>query len=320
MYPKVAVSYDHGRTFSRVSADLPPAPGNWGDRDFLAVGRAGAVYLTWDYGPSATQVKLLCAASGSCAYANGDFNAVIQKSTDGGRNWGPVRHIEPRFPLGGGYSAPLVTRPGGRVDVLYIGHPTDPGTLAVHPGWEYFTSSRGGISWPAHPLRLWPGKGTLSLPEWWIDGDIAADAAGTLYATWETQSATSDVGWLTWSRDGGRTWSRPVRVTPGTGSAPRIVEVAGGRPGVAYVGWQTSAPAQGYATYLRAFSVTRGWLGPAIQVSGRYGNPAVWPGDTFGLSVLPGLRPRLALTWGSAVGGSQDSQIYAADVTLRPGS
>ncbi len=97
------------------------------------------------------------------------------------------------------------------------------------------------------------------------------------------------------------------------------MEVAGGPPGVAYVGWQTSAPAQGYATYLRPFSAARGWLGPAIQVSGQYGNPAIWPGDTFGMAVLPGLRQRISLTWGSAVGSSQDSEIYAATVTLPPG-
>ena len=43
---------------------------------------------------------------------------------------------------------------------------------------------------------------------------------------------------------------------------------------------------------------------------------SVWPGDTFGLSVLPGRNghgapERVALSWGSAVGGSQDSEIYA---------
>jgi hypothetical protein len=319
MYPVVAASFDHGVSFRQVSRDLPPHPGNWGDRDFIAVSRTGTVYLTWDYGPSAAEVKLLCSPTGSCAYSNGDFNAVIQKSADGGRTWGPITHVEPGFPLGGGYSAPLLVRPGGRVDVLYIHHPTDPGTLAVHPGHEYFTSSPNGLTWPAHPLELWPGKGTLSLPEWWIDGDIAADTAGNLYATWDTQTARGDIGWLTYSRDGGRTWSLPVRVTPDTDHAPHIVQVAGGTAGVAYVGWQTSAPAQGWATYLRPFSVTRGWLGPVIRVSRKYGNTHLWPGDTFGMSVLPGPRNRISLTWGSAIGASHNSEIYAADVTLPPG-
>ena len=29
-------------------------------------------------------------------------------SGDGGDSWGPIVHLEPRFPLGGGYSAPLI--------------------------------------------------------------------------------------------------------------------------------------------------------------------------------------------------------------------
>jgi hypothetical protein len=45
----------------------------------------------------------------------------------------------------------------------------------------------------------------------------------------------------------------------------------------------------------------------------------MWPGDTFGMSVLPGLRNRISLTSGSAIGSSQTSEIYAANVTLPPG-
>jgi hypothetical protein len=74
----------------------------------------------------------------------------------------------------------------------------------------------------------------------------------------------------------------------------------------------------GYATYLRPFSIREGWLGPAIRVSAKYGNAKVWPGDTFGISVLPCPGTRLSLTWGSTTGTSKVSEIYAADVTLRP--
>jgi hypothetical protein len=319
MYPVVAASFDHGATFPQVSPVISLQPGNWGDRDFIAVSKTGTVYLTWDYGPSAAEVKLLCSPTGSCAYSAGDFNAVIKKSTDGGKTWGgPITHIEPGFPLGGGYGAPLVVQPTGRIDVLYIHHPTSPGTRKVHPGYENFTSSADGTTW-THPLTLWPSKGTLSLPEWWIDGDISTDAAGNLYATWDTQTAAGDIGWLSYSRDGGQTWSPPVRVTPDNTKAPHIVESAGGPAGIAYIAWQTSAPKPGYATYLRPFSIEKGWLGPAIKVSARYGHVKVWPGDTFGISVVPGGPGiRLSLTWGSAIGTSKLSQIYASDVTLHP--
>jgi hypothetical protein len=317
MYPVVAASRDHGASFPQLHQALSPQPGNWGDRDFIAVGRTGELYLTWDYGPSAAEIKTLCNSAGSCAYAAGDLNAVIQSSADGGKTWGPITHIEPGFPLGGGYSAPLVVSPSGGLDVLYIRHPANPRTRALSPGYEYFTSSADGTHWPASPQKLWPGKGTLSLPEWWIDGDISTDSAGNLYATWDTQTAAGDIGWLSYSADGGRTWSAPVRVTPDTTNAPHIVESAGGQSGVAYVAWQTSAPKQGYATYLRPFSIQGGWLGPAIQVSTAYGNAAAWPGDTFGISTLPG--GRISLTWGSATRISRNSAIYASVVTLSRG-
>ena len=95
------------------------------------------------------------------------------------------------------------------------------------------------------------------------------------------------------------------------------MQVLGGAAGVAYVAWQTDAPASGYATYLRPYSPGKGWTGPRIMVSTRFGNPRIWPGDTFGLAPLPGgPATRLALSWGSAVSGNSNSEIYAAVVTL----
>jgi hypothetical protein len=313
-YPVVAVSSDHGASFAQVHEDRPPRPGNWGDRVFIAAGQRGQLFLTWDYGPSAAEVRLRCPKGGSCAFASGDFNAVIQASGDGGATWGPVTHLQPGFPRGGGLGAPLVVGPDGRVDVLFNARPTDPGTGKLRPGYQYFTSSADGAHWPA-PRKLWPAQGTLSTTEWWIDGDISADAAGNLYVTWDTQAAAGDIGWLSYSGDGGRTWSAPLRVTPDTDRAPHIVESAGGRAGTAYVAWQTSAPAQGYATYLRPFSIRHGWLTPAIKVSAAYGNARIWPGDTFGIAGLP--DGDISLTWGSATGASKRSAIYASVVTIR---
>src|SRR6516225_4348350 len=107
MYPVVAVSRNHGATFTQVDNDFPPAPGNWGDRVFIAAGPRNQLFLTWDYGPSAAQVKTLCARGGSCSFTKGDFNAVIQASGNGGATWGPITHLQPGFPRGGGYGAPL---------------------------------------------------------------------------------------------------------------------------------------------------------------------------------------------------------------------
>jgi BNR/Asp-box repeat protein len=320
-YPVVATSFDHGATFSQASSLTPHAAGNWGDRDFIAAGRGGTVYVTWDYGPSAADVKIACSPTGSCAYSAVDATAVIQKSTDHGKTWGPITPMQPGFPAGGGYDASILVQPNGVVDALMLDHPLDPGTFAVHPGHELFTSSSdGGRTWsPA--VEVGGSAGTLSDTEWWIDGDLSTDRAGNLYATWDTQSASgdSDIGWLSYSTDHGRTWSAPTRVTPDQDNAVHIVESAGAGPGVADIAWQADNSPQGYATYLRPFSIKHGWLAPVTQVSSQYGNPAIWPGDTFGISVLPGWNgpgapEHVALSWGSAVPGSQNSEIYATVV------
>ncbi len=323
-YPVVDVSFDGGATFPRVSPLTPPFPLNWGDRDFIAVGPTGRVYVTWDYGPSEAAVKTICSPSGSCGYATGDLNVVAQQSADQGQSWSPIAPVSPGFPASGGDSAPLVVTPTGRVDVLYQGyHITNPVTYTMTPAHSYFTSSTDGTSWTS-PVVVGPQAGTMSLSEWWIDGDIGLDAGGILYATWDTQTSAGDIGWLAFSTDGGSRWSPPQRVTFDHDRAVHIVEVAGGAPGEAFVAWQTDSSPLGYATYMRPFSVTKGWLAPAVQVSDRYGNPAIWPGDTFGISVLAdgsASQPaRVAMSWGSAVGASKDSEIYGAVVTISPGS
>src|SRR5262249_28605362 len=122
MHPVVAASFDHGASFTRVVAGPPPVRGNWGGRDFLAVSPRRTIYLTWDYGPSVRTIRTLCRRGGSCSFTAGEVNSVIQRSTDGGRTWGPITPVGPGFPRSGGYSSPVLARPGGRVDVLSWGH------------------------------------------------------------------------------------------------------------------------------------------------------------------------------------------------------
>src|SRR6266571_872832 len=141
-YPVVDASFDHGATFTQVSSLTPPDAKNWGDRPFLAVGPDGAVYVTWDYGPERTSVTFICTASGSCAFATGDLNVVLQRSTDHGRTWSAVSYVSPGFPASGGDLAPILVEPNGRVDVIYQGyHISDTTTYAMEPAFEYFTAS-----------------------------------------------------------------------------------------------------------------------------------------------------------------------------------
>ncbi|TMD13407.1 MAG: exo-alpha-sialidase [Chloroflexi bacterium] len=321
-YPVVAASFDHGVTFPQVSSLLPPDHKNWGDRDFIAVGPDGTVYLTWDYGPERTSVTYICATSGSCAFATGDLNVVIQKSTDHGATWSAQSHISPGFPASGGDSAPLVVEPNGRIDVLYQGYQiTNTTTYTMNPAYSYFTaSSDQGQTWSA-PVRVGASGGTMSLAEWWIDGAIGIDSGGNLYATWDTQGtnpdgSANDVGWLSFSTDRGQTWSAPLQAPADRLDVPHIMEVAGGGPGIAFVGWLSDSNPQGYAQYLRTFSVTRGWLSDPAQVSTQFGDPSVWPGDTFGISTLS--TSQVVLSWGSATPSSgKKSDIFAARVGVQ---
>jgi hypothetical protein len=321
-YPVVAASFDHGVTFPQVTSLVPPDAKNWGDRVFIAVGPDGTVYATWDYGPERTSVTYLCATNGSCAFATGDLNVVLQKSTDRGRTFGPMSYISPGFPASGGDSAPLVVEPSGRLDLLYQGYQiTDPVTYTMNPASSYFTSSADqGTTWST-PIRVGPQAGTMSLAEWWIDGDIGIDAGGNLYATWDTQGtnpdgSANDVGWLSFSTDHGARWSAPLQVPSDRLDAPHIMQVAGGGAGTAYVSWLSSSDPRGYAEYLRTFSTTHGWLSDPIRVSSEFGDTSVWPGDTTGIATLS--PTKVVLSWGSATPSTaKQSDIFSAVVTAQ---
>ena len=315
-YPVVATSFNHGVSFKQVSALIPPDAKNWGDRDFIAVGPDGTVYVTWDYGPERSSVSYICSSGGSCAFATGDLNVVLQRSTDRGKTWSRMSYISPGFPASGGDSAPLVIEPDGRIDVLYQGYQiTDTTTYTMNPAHSYFTSSTdSGKTWSA-PVTVGASGGTMSLAEWWIDGDIGIDTAGNLYAVWDTQGADNDIGWLSYSTDGGAHWSAPLRAPADTRNVPHIMEVTGAGDGIADVTWLSDSNPNGYAVYLRAFSVHDGWLSAPVVASTQFGDTSVWPGDTLGISALS--ANRIVLSWGSATSTTQKkSEIWATDVTI----
>lgn len=327
-YPVVDISADHGRSFPLVRKLVPPHKNNWGDRDFIAVGKTGTIYVTWDYGPhNLTKKDFVCAKNGSCSFVAGDLNVVLQRSFDNGRTWSKITPISPGFPGSGADSAPILIEPGGRLDVLYQGYQIlNRKTLKLGVAHSFFTTSAdGGRSWSA-PRRLGPSSLSMNTREWWIDGSIGRDSAGDLYATWDTQSGGHDIAWLAYSTNHGRSWSRLVRVSRHAFPAMRLVQVLGGRGRVAYLGLLTDGVPCGrvrcYAQYIRAFSPGRGWLTPLTSVSPVRGNDRVWPGDTIGLSLYPGGGPgaqRVAVSWGSGIGGRKArSQIRAAVVAGLP--
>lgn len=315
-FPVVVASFDHGASFPQLTALRPHRAGNWGDRDFIAAGSAGQVYVTWDYGPSGSSVRLDCSPIGSCSMTAGRLNIVMQTSTDGGKTFGPMVHVSPGFPASGGVSAPLLVEPSGKIDVLYARYPTARhAPYALGAGGSYFTAStNGGGSWRS-PVRVGPSAGTITPSEWWIDGDLSSDAAGNLYATWDTQSPHHDIGWLSYSTDGGVDWSHPIEVSRDTAKVGHIVQVAGGPAGIAYVAWLSNQRPWGYAEHLRTFAIARGWLSQGVRISRRFGIPSIWPGDTFGISTIA--PNQLVLSWGSALRSTgENSEIFAVPVRV----
>jgi len=299
VYPVVAISRDHGAAFGHLSRLISPVKNNWGDRDFVAVSPSGTLYVTWDFGRSL-----------KTRYGN----IVLQRSANGGKSWSKMTMVTPGFPAhGGGVAGPILAGPGGRLDVgvwVWSGGGIKP--YAVPPDHIYFTSSaNGGKTW-SKMVAVDPGAGRIGYIVTWIDVNLCIDSAGTLYATWDTQHPAGDIGWLSYSTNHGRTWSRAVRVTPDNDNAEHIMAVIAGRPGVVYVGWLSDNSPKGFAQFLRPYSIRHGWLAKPLQVSRQFGNSNVWPGDTIGISLLPpsGHAPRkLQVSWGSAVDGST-SQIF----------
>jgi hypothetical protein len=311
-HPVVAVSVDHGARFTRVAQVMPPGRyrHNWGDRDFIAVAPDGTICLTWVYGRRYNPFR---------GVANS--NAVMQKSTNRGRTWSRVMPVSPGYPNHGAEiaAAPLLVEPSGRIDVLmWLDAPPGARHYVLSPDDDYFTSSvDGGASW-SRPVRMGPAAFQIA-PRvvTWIDADISIDTSGVLYATWDSQRPGGDIGWLSYSSDHGRTWSHPRAATVSVGGVEHIMGVAGGRPGIAYVGWETPRPS-GWAQYLRPFSIRAGWLSAPVRISPTYGYRNGWPGDTIGLSVLHGrpshrLQP-VMVSWG--VPSRLSGQIWVAHVRM----
>ncbi len=322
-FPVLEISSSKGASFPVVSKLIPAKPHNWGDRDFIAIGPRNQIYVTWDYGPK-NNLKYICTPGGSCSFTAGDVNVVLQKSTNGGSTWSAIIPISPGYPNSGGDLAPIVVEHNGRLDVLYQGYQVlNTKTDTLGPAHAYFTSSTDrGAHWTA-PVMVGPANLTMSQAEWWIDSSIGVDSAGNLYAAWDSQSGGTDVPWLAYSTNHGATWSNLIQVSDDADPAMHLVQVVGGAAGIAYVGWLTNAAPGGYAQYLRPFSITQGWLtgSPLLVSRTQYGASNVWPGDTFGLSVLPGGSAggrRVSVSWGSALSSKSSSVIWQSNVTGLP--
>ncbi|MBF6591727.1 MAG: exo-alpha-sialidase [Ktedonobacterales bacterium] len=237
----VSASTNGGRTFAApVFINDDPTGNVFSDKPWIAVDTTsgphrGSVYVLWSYDHSAA-----CGAGTFCLQELG-----FSRSTDGGKTFSPTRLVEgsapfcvntvPSRPAGltrcdGVLGAIPTIEPDGTLAVAYAytdvlagapNHTTIPTRMVV------VTSRDGGTTWAAPalvatvhdlPPLLRPDRfRTFSLPA------FAADPSrtGTLYLAWaDEQGSQADILVAT-SRDGGATWSAPVRANddpPGGGA------------------------------------------------------------------------------------------------------
>ena len=313
--PMVAWSTDHGASFAGESVAFLPNPHEFGDRDFLAVGPNGTVYLTWDYSPNSSLDQIGCASGGSCYFVAGDYNILLVRSSDGGRNWSDPVPVSAGYPNGGAPCGPLLVAPDGAVDVLYEGYRVTVvnSTHLLGPGLNYFArSTDGGASFSA-PVPV--SNLTFPTTDWWINGALSQDASGTLYATFDSPNATNDTAYVALSRDQGTTWSDPVRVNPDSDPAAHImVEAAGGGNGTAYLAWMSNNSSAGWSTFETVLSGNGSVVGPVIRISDQAGVPGYWVGDTIGVSFLGDGEVAVSWSYGVTVSSLLASQVFSATI------
>ncbi len=315
--PYVAVSTDHGASFSAgqpLYQPVAPTTSNFADRPFVAIAPDGTIAVSYDFGPGTAPYSLLCAKGQSCSFAAGQYNAVVQVSRDGGATWSNQIPIDPRYPVGGEWSAALVAEPNDTFDALMWDHLTEPTTYAMSSGPITFSHSGvDGLTWTTPSLV---NAAPIPLTTWWVDGSIGIDAGGTLYAAWDAQGVGGDTPYLAYSTNDGQSWSTPIAMAPGS-NASHLVEVVGGAPGTAYLAMQTG-DAMGYRTKVAGFSVSTLRLSPWKTVSPTLYDPSVWPGDTLGLTYrgATGTSAHLFVYWGGALMDSGSSEIWGSSVNV----
>ncbi len=334
--PHVAVSHDHGASFSTPSKVGPVAPTEFSDRGFIAVGGNGVLYETWDYAPDASVfVVNPCIVAGvlTGCFVAGDLNCVIARSVDGGKTWSAPTPVSLDFPLGGSLGGIPIVEPNGQVDVLYISFKTLP-DLTLVQGFEYFTTSAdGGQTWSPRVRLAAPDRsfGDLSA-DWWIPFSFSRSSSGILYASFDTQSGGRDSPWITFSQDDGKTWVTPIRVTPVSNPNLNImVEVSAADNGKAFVAWVAISPGFQWSVFAAIFTVSgnHAHLSTPVRISNQFGLSGVWGGDTIGVNSLgnigqnddtenDGGENNVVVSWGYGVtiSGVSASQIFAAALHL----
>lgn len=216
----VSVSTDGGLTWGRPVEVFRSSP-DFNDKESLvadtypASPHFGNVYAAWDINKS----------------VNGQFrhqHLVVARSTDGGLSWGKPKKIRKK-----GANIGVIPRvgPDGTVYAVWTGGPLNGSRFVI-----YFSKSvNGGKKWSA-PIEVtnltFDEVQNIRGGEFLVSFDVNP-VNGALFVAWQDARFTG-IGQaaLVVSRNGGESWSAPLRISDGPDDAPAFtVSVAVNRQG-----------------------------------------------------------------------------------------
>jgi hypothetical protein len=303
---------DGGRTFS---TPVTLIEGVYSDHPWVAAGQGQApgghdVYVAWGAGSSHTAVE-------------------FTRSTDGGQSFEPPRRIlrEARTPSLVSAGPQLAAGPDGVVCVVCDWTTRQDSSGDMIGQVVAVCSADAGHSFAA-PVHLGAESAAIALP-----GDVAPNSGPTVavsprgdafyvaFPAHKPGSAHSDIV-VTASRDGGRTWSKPVTATPDDGMIyfqPNLSVDAAGRVAISAFALAdgrmdevllvSRAGELRFGPPMRVTTTAFNPLDPATASRGKYG--AWWIGDWQGIASGAGA---FHLVWNDTRTGALD--LFAA--TVRP--
>jgi hypothetical protein len=268
-------STDNGRTWSQPATLIEDTePRYFNDKETITAdpGDARFVYAIWDrFTVPEGAVQVPEHVPGFLGHTSPTW---FTRSVDGGNTWEPARMI---YAPGGNNETighQIVVLPNGTLVDVFIELFPFRGRGGFDAHFSLLRSTDRGAGWrgPAHPIAdlraigtTDPDTGTpvrsgFGLQDVAVDRNPASPSYGTLYAVWEDGRFSgfthNDIA-FSLSRDGGETWTEPVKVnlTPASGPegnrqafTPSVEVAADGTVGVSYYDFRNNDMLSGTPT------------------------------------------------------------------------